>query len=130
MVAVRQASQYARRISTTVFKGHDSKRPCWSYTKQMSMRRRVRVFHRQFGGQGFRRHQQQQQQGPQQPANPISQLLQFLPILLLLLWTFMQMPSAPVSHEIVSCAATLNTPVLWALVKVRMSNPFACLLHC
>ena len=59
---------------------------------------RVRVFHTQFGGGPFRRQQQQQQrQGPQQPPNPIAQLLQFVPILLLLLWTFMQMPSAPVS---------------------------------
>jgi len=55
------------------------------------------VFNTQFGGGGFRRQQQQQQQRPQQPANPFAQLLQFVPILLLLLWTFMQMPSAPVS---------------------------------
>ena len=52
-------------------------------------------FQTHFGGPGFRRAQQPQQ--PQQPASPMAQLLQFVPIILLLLWTFMQMPSAPVS---------------------------------
>lgn len=64
---------------------------------------RVRVFHTNFGGGPFRRQQQQQQQRPQQPASPIAQLLQFVPILLLLLWTFMQMPSAPVSLPLDPC---------------------------
>ena len=57
---------------------------------------RYGAFQTHFGGPGFRRAQQQPQQ-PQQPASPMAQLLQFVPIILLLLWTFMQMPSAPVS---------------------------------
>ena len=55
---------------------------------------RYGAFQTHFGGPGFRRAQQPQQ--PQQPASPMAQLLQFVPIILLLLWTFMQMPSAPV----------------------------------
>ena len=66
------------------------------------------MFHTNFGaGQGFRR--QHQQQRPQQPAHPLSQLLQFLPVLLLLLWTFMQMPSAPVS--LLSTSSLLRKPL-------------------
>ena len=66
------------------------------------------MFHTNFGaGQGFRR--QYQQQRPQQPAHPLSQLLQFLPVLLLLLWTFMQMPSAPVS--LLSASSLLRKPL-------------------
>lgn len=73
---------------------------------------RVRVFHTQFGGGPFRR-QQQQQQRPQQPANPMAQLLQFVPILLLLLWTFMQMPSAPVSPPLDRCCCDWLLHGLW-----------------
>lgn len=47
----------------------------------------------------WRQARQQQQQAAGQPVNPMVQLLHFVPVILLLLFTFLQMPSQPVSHS-------------------------------
>ena len=74
------------------------------------------MFRAHFGPGGFQRRRAGPQQAQQPPATPAAQLLHLVPVVLLLLFTFLQMPSAPVG------------PLLTLLVSSPLTGQSACLM--